>query len=813
MNSSTEVRSLINRIFLLLCLLLFGNILHAQNIISGKVFEKVNVGAPFATVTLLNINDSSIVKGAITGEDGLFQIKSASPDRYILAVSSIGFSKVYGEIFTYGGGSLEMPSITLTQSIEALDEVTVKGQKQVLERKSDRYVMDVTASTFQSDNIMDIFQALPFVQVKGEEISVNGRGGILILLDKVQMPGATISTILNSMTGDEIENIEFITNPSSRYPSNISTVIKITTKRSKNYGLTGSARATVSQGLYGKSLMGTSLTYRKERWVANINLNHSSGASFTETKNNRILTINSKRVALNGDYEAKYVYNKPSIRAAFDYTINDNNSIGFQSNVSSTITSDNSFFKNRTVFSNEIGGATDSLLTSKSFDFGTSYVQNYSLYYNHKLDTLGKSVDLIFTYTPVSRNDGTEMLFQNLLNPNNELIQELPVVRNNNKNRANIWVGQMDWELPFQNGLNITTGAKISHSINDTQPVQEVKQNKEFVREDEFSFKNNFQENIIATYAGMNKNLGDKFNLSAGLRMEYSSMIVDNITANNRVVDREFLDFFPNLRLDYSASDMLQVSANYRRTIQRPGFSSLTPFRYYVDDFTINEGNPELLSMYDNTFSVNMVIGGALYVEAAVSDQKDANTQLPQAVGDVIIWKDRNFDIKSYSLLGNYSYQVTNWWTGSVFAYGALMESEMNQTGFSDLEIPRGFYHTVGLENSFNLPAGLKLETTINYTGPFQYGLLNLVANNYTRIALKGNLFNGKLNYTLAATDFFRGDITGATINSFNVETKITNYSDARRLQLGLVYKFGKRTVKDARSKKMGNEDVINRVN
>lgn len=812
MNEFAQPKRIMITVFLVLSILSTSYSLKAQNDISGKVFETTDVGSPFATVTLLSASDSSIVKGAITGEDGSYHIRSVLPNTYILAVSSIGFEGFQGDAFTYSGGALELPSVKLSESVQALDEVTVKGKRQVLERKTDRYVMDVAASTFQSDNILDIFQALPFVQVKGEEIAVNGKAGILILLDKVQMPGATMNTILQSMTGDEIENIEFITNPSSRYPSDVSTVIKITTKKSKYYGLTGTSRATVSQGISHKALVGTSFTYRKEKWLAKIDLNQSSGALFTETINDRVLNISGNSVALNGDYEAKYVYNKPSLRAVFDYTINDNNSIGLQSNTTYTLTSENSYFKNRTSFSSQIEGGADSLLRSESFEFGDKLVQNYSLYYNHKIDTLGKSLDVIFTYTPINRNEGVEMRFQNLLNPNNELIKELPVVRNINQNQVNIWVGQMDWELPFRNGLMITTGAKVSYSTNDTKPVQEVKENGEFVQDESFSFNNNFEENIVATYADMNKSIGEKVNLSAGLRMEYSTMIVDNITANRREVDREFLDYFPSVRIDYSASGMLQMSANYRRTIQRPGFSSLTPFRYYVDDFTINEGNPSLLPMYNSTFSVNMVLGGALYVEAAYSDQKDANTQLPQANGDIVIWKERNFDIKSYSLLGNYGYQVTNWWTGSVFAYGALMQSSMNQTGFSELKMEDGFYHTFGLENSFSLPAGLKLETTINYTGPFQYGLLQLVANNYTRIALKGSLFNNKLNYTLAATDFFRGDITGATINSFNVETKVSTYSDARRVQLGLIYKFGKNTVKDVRSKKMGNEDVVNRA-
>lgn len=783
----------------------------AQNIITGKVLEAAEIGIPFASVALLNANDSSIVKGAITGEDGIYKIRSIPTGNYFLSVTFIGYEKFIGSVFLFSGGTFELEPITLVQSVQALNEVTVSGKRQVLERKTDRYVMDVTASTFQSDNIMDIFYALPFVQVKSDGISVNGKGGILILLDKVQMPQASLNSILTSMTGDEIENIEFITNPSSRYPSDISTVIKITTKRSKYYGLTGSARTALSQGIYGKASLGTSLTYRKKKWVTNINLNQRSGSSFTETNNERILNIDGNQILLDGDYKTKNVYNKPSLRAAIDYTINKSNSIGLQSNVNYTKTSRDSFFKNSTDFISE-SGTVDSVLRMESFDFGSEMIQNYSMYYNHKLDTLGKSVDFIFTYTPVNINDGTEMLYQRLLTPTEEVLSELPIARNTNRNQANIFVGQMDWELPFQNGLRLITGGKVTKSVNDTKPAQDIKVGNQFIGVEDFTFQNKFQESILAYYTDINKAFGERINISAGLRMEYSRMIVDNLTANQRELDREFTDFFPNVRVDYFASQMLQLSANYRRTIQRPGFSTLTPFRNYVDDYTIIEGNPGLLPAYENTVSVNMILGGMLYVEAAYSDQKDSYTQLPRADGDVTIWRDTNFDLTSYSLLGNMGFQITNWWTGSVFAYGALMESAIGQEGFNIIDIPLGIYHTFGLENSFNLPAGLKLETTINYTGPVQLGLVEAISNNYTRLALKGSLFNDKLNYTLSAMDFFRGDMSGANINSYNMETRVKTYSDARRIQLGLVYRFGKNTVREARNKELGNEDVVNRV-
>lgn len=479
-------------------LILMGSSLQAQDVISGKVLEKENAGAPFATVTLLDVTDSTVVKGAITGEDGQYHIKQALPGRYFLAVSSVGYSRYYSQAFFYEGNQLELPAIVLNESAKVLGEVTVTAQRQVMERKADRYVMNVAASTFQSDNLQDILQALPFVQVKGEEITVNGKGGVLILLDKVQMPGATLSTVLGSMTGDEIDNIEFITNPSSRYPASVSTVIEITTKKSKHYGLTGSARLTASQGVKGKVLSGTSLTYRKEKWVANLNLNYNAGISYSENSGYRVLNTNGEKVVLHQDLSSSLMSHKPSVRGSFEYTIDKNNVLGVQATTSYGRTMHSSLTQNRIRFASEVNGATDSLLSTDFSDAGYNLVQNYSVFYNHKLAAKGKSFDMVFTYTPAQRKEKTEMHFQNLSDEQGGLIRKLRTVRNINTSQADILVGQMDWNLPYKNNLNLATGAKITHSSNNTRPTQEVLTSDGFVPERAFSFINEFEENITA---------------------------------------------------------------------------------------------------------------------------------------------------------------------------------------------------------------------------------------------------------------------------------------------------------------------------
>lgn len=148
-------------------------------------------------------------------------------------------------------------------------------------------------------------------------------------------------------------------------------------------------------------------------------------------------------------------------------------------------------------------------------------------------------------------------------------------------------------------------------------------------------------------------------------------------------------------------------------------------------------------------------------MELEYKKEKDTFTHLPIIEEGIAIFTMRNFDLDYYSATLNYSFEITNWWSGSVFGMGAIYNGEMHQEGFSELDIPQSFYHTVGIDNTISLPRGLSLDLAYNYTGPFHFGLVRTVPYQFTRIAIKGSLFDKNLQYTLSAINVFRGAFGG----------------------------------------------------
>jgi hypothetical protein len=776
---------------------------HAQGYVTGKLMENNENGAGFATIMLLSVADSSMVKGAITNEEGEFRMDFNTFGNYFLKISYVGFNTIQTDPFeiTASNKEYDFGKIYLSESALQLKEVTVTTQRKLIERKADRFVMDMEASTFQTSSVLEIFQATPFMSVKGTSITLNGKSNLMVLLDGVPVPGATLSSILENMIGNDILKIEFITNPSVQYDSSIDGVILITTKKGQHQGITGTLSGNFSQGQYGNGTLRSNITYKKEKYFIQGALNHYEGYSFQENWGYRILNLNGNRVVLNDRVDQLYYNRILSGQLRGEYKLNSKHSIGGVVDMINRNTTDRSNITSRTSFSNEINSAADSILIAPQKVRGLNLIKNYNLNYKGILDTLGKQVNVIFTYTPVSSVIGTEMEYQNIFGPDGTVLSQLPRVRNNNPSYSTIFVSQVDWQLPFSNNWKIDAGFKFTSSENITEPSQDEFIENSWLLTPEFTFLNVFKENIIAGYTSFQKQF-NKTQIQAGVRVEKTDMQVIG------EFNRDFVDFFPNIMVQRELNNGNQINFVYRKKIDRPSFRQLTPFRIYVDDFTIVEGNPALRPQYSDVITLNTTIKD-IFLEAEYTTFKDRIGQFPMQNGAVTTFALMNLDVTNLDVRASYNYQLFPWWQTSINVQGRRFWSSGILQG-ENITL-NGFAGNIALTNTFTLPSNLKLETFYSYASPEGFGMAITRQNNYTRIALRGNLLDKKLQYVLSLTDLFRGNIYGMDLESKSITSRTYSYYDSRRVQIGLIYTFGKKTVKAAPRSTLGNEDVINR--
>ena len=308
------------RFFFTLMLLSTFGLGYAQSI-TGKVLSLEQEIVPYAAVTLNQLQDSSLVKAVITNEEGFFQIKSASNGTYILNISNIGFAD-YTKRIVLNDASLDLGVIILEAATENLDEVTVVAEKPMVQVLADKTVFNVEDTiNATGTSAFELLRKAPGVVVDNNGgIIVEGKAGVQIFVDNRPsvLQGQDLTNYLESLQSTDIETIEIITQPSSKYDAaGNAGIINIKLKKDKSLGTNGSLTTGITVGDFARynssinfntrgkkgNLYGTySNRFGKSSNFLNL-LRTQSGTQF-DARTNSIYDQNSNNVKIGYDFYA-----------------------------------------------------------------------------------------------------------------------------------------------------------------------------------------------------------------------------------------------------------------------------------------------------------------------------------------------------------------------------------------------------------------------------------------------------------------------------------------------------------------------------
>ena len=237
-------------LFTLLTGLLLSILTYSQAIdgkISGAITDESQKPLQAATVSLLRAKDSSLVKIAVTDKEGKYDFDKIKEGKYLLAVSSVGFQKRFGQTveITPDNPAVKAEMVKLTAEAKSLEGVTVAAKKPFIETRIDKTVVNVESSpTSAGATALDILEKSPGITVDNDgNISLRGKQGVIVMMDgKLTFLSASdLANLLRNMPASALDQIEIMTNPSSKYDaSGNSGVINIKTKKGKNNGFNGS---------------------------------------------------------------------------------------------------------------------------------------------------------------------------------------------------------------------------------------------------------------------------------------------------------------------------------------------------------------------------------------------------------------------------------------------------------------------------------------------------------------------------------------------------------------------------------------------
>ena len=181
-----------HRVMLLACLWLFVSICVEAKplyLITGKVLDPDNNPLAFANISLHLKKDSSLIKATACDDMGNFSldIEPQSEQLYFLKISMVFYQPYYYDLSNLpkSQSTIELGIIKLESQQQVLGEVQVSGKKPFIERKSDRFIVNVESSIMASGNsAFEVLEKAPGVTINYQDaITMRGKSGVMGLME------------------------------------------------------------------------------------------------------------------------------------------------------------------------------------------------------------------------------------------------------------------------------------------------------------------------------------------------------------------------------------------------------------------------------------------------------------------------------------------------------------------------------------------------------------------------------------------------------------------------------------------------------
>lgn len=805
-------------------LLVFGWISGTAEIIKGSVIDADGKAMPFVTISVL-AQDSSLLTGAITDDDGLYAIE-VTANQYIIQASYVGY------VTAYGG-----PDFVLREETEKLAEVEVKAKKPLIERQMDKLVVNVSASPLAAgSNGNDILRRAPGVRIdKDGNITVNGKSVEIWIDGKPSyLSGQQLKAMLDGTDGNTIEKIEIISNPSAKYDaSGQGGIINIKTKRNMMKGLNG-----ILSAAYGGMYFGD-----VKRWLqmdmVSLNLNYRSEKTYTFGQLTQVFAQNDidletyrKTPTLENYSYSGYAmdFQYYMLKVGNDWYIDSVNTLGFILQVPYMKVNQRIIDGRNYAYTVE---GTDTV--SKSISHTGAQIQSpqhtANLNYTHTFnDELERELTVNVDYNRYNNKTANTQL----TNYDELLPYSLGLIINSQQ-VIDIYSAKLDFQTKFwktgmiecgvKYGLSSTNNHMTTDSIFDDIPLSQTRQD----------FR--YDEHVAAAYISVGKQFGEHWSVKLGLRGEYTYSFGNWLSADS-VTRRSYFNPFPTAYIGYTTSPLgklqqpIAVSASYTRRIKRPNYWMLNPFRTYVDAYSYQEGNTELTPEFNNDVELHFSWTQYLNVTFNFAHTQDMFSQktmiLPDGMG-FTKWSNfgtctthgGNLSLTELPLVPKYvtaedgTKSMQGAWLALTVNAGWLhfinKSYEKNADGKSAYE-NRTHYGYVGGTLSAYLPKDWTLTFDGNWSSPMttgynRQGSMYFLSFGVRKMYMpKGLIFNlniQDLARSLNLVDKSEGMAPG-------YESWYGNYIRQQRVMFSITWMFGQ--YQQHKNRKVGNMDELNRL-
>ena len=790
-------------VLLLMLLLCFSQIAIAQNTASaysirGKIVDAATEEAlPYATVSLLLDSDSSLVAGSITDDKGAFNLQAPAGD-YHLMINFMGYASRQIPNIQLGATTndiVRLGNIGIEAQTTDLEEVTVTGQREMIQLELDKKVFNVSDDPINAGRTAaDILGNLPSVTMDGNgNISLRGSSNVQILVDG--KPSSLVSFDgaegLRQLQGGLVDNIEIITNPSARYQAEgMAGIINIVLKKERSRGLNGSFDLTAGQpDNLGAAI---NLNYRKDKlnFFVNYGLIYLNVENPFNTLYQEVYGEDTTFITRQQRTSRQTVVNN-NIQLGADYFFNENN----------ILTTSFTYRHAKGTRNTEIEYL-DYLNTTENLQSIIRRFQDedeiepdleYSLNYQRNFGKEDHELTAILSYID-NWEDSDQLYTQKYFLPEGQPSGEPDQLQTSiNYETEKQLLLQADYVHPFGQEGKLEAG--IRNTLRDITNDFIVSELREGIYEPLEGLDNEFyyDENIYAAYF-MFSNKIQKFGYQLGLRGEYTDLTTELIETNE-VNRRTYFNPFPSVNLSYDLDEDNTLQLSYTRRITRPGYNDLTPFITFFDNRNFFSGNPDLDPEYTDSFEAGHVryfekatFSSALYYRH--TDEKILRIREVDEEGLATTRPFNLIDEHAYGAEFITTYQPNNWWKTDLnlnFFRAMIDGTNLDQSFESDT------YTWFGqLNTRFTLWSNTDVQFRANYQAPQITPQGRQLAIAFMDIAITREILKGNGTLTLNVIDVFRSNRDRSIFEGVGFYTRRNSLRQPRTINLNLNYRLNR---------------------
>ncbi|WCT14350.1 TonB-dependent receptor [Mucilaginibacter jinjuensis] len=789
--------------------ILFLSVSCAGQKIIGSIVDSENHPVDSALVELFKSSNGLSVQYQKTNAQGSFTFLQLEYTDYFLKISRSNFRdttiKVHLNPIKNESQIINIGSPT----IKELKEVIIKYQKPTFEKKIDRFIFNMQNSSLAvGNNSWDVLRQTPMLNADNDgSLSIAGVKGVTVYVNdrKINLSGDDLYQYLRTMPSENIDRIEILTVPSSKYAAgNPGGIINIVLKKNQSQGLNVIATLSDQQATLNSQVASSQITFRTPTFNALLSLNAASTNLHLQTNNQIGYLQSSEKESLITDIDIK-PQNNLNTSLQLDFDLSKKSKISLLTDYRYTNTDRLSVANDNIAASNnnEV-----TLLSESPFNEGRHLLNNNLFYqYQTKNSKLIVSSDFLH-YTSNSVSDFTSYT------------TDIPPALNSAVSTSNLQTinslgSQVDYSYTITKKTQLQTGLRFSSTHNSNKFDYDQFSNGVFMNNPRYSDDFHYREKIFAMYATLQTAINKKLDAMAGIRFEQTDLN-NNSDFTGAEFKTNYSNVFPSLYLDYKVNDNNDLSFAVKSDISRPTYSQLNPFTYLLGTKYFVSGNPLLRPSNALTAEITYSYTDSYIFQAGYTYSNHLIGQIPVVHRpDTIILERFNYGnsdnfhftnvidhviikgVWNLNLTNTFSYQYQNVQTATfVGATKNLMyNGNLKQT------FPNVLKSKIDADVSFNI------NTTQKYanTKVSPYSDLNLgFVRKYPKQGIIISLYAADVLNTIKNKSF--------QIDSDTYQTTLHTFGDSRSIRISITKRFGNNKVKNLSKRTTENSEEINRI-